>query len=244
MHKGARSRDPSAAAAALVPPPPCARAAPALRLPLAPAARELRRQLPAATAGSFPACRRALNFRPPAAAAAAADPSFAAIDVEVEGEEVPAAAPPPEAQATLTWRDLSISVVDVKGNRKNILTGVSGFVQPCNMLAIMGPSGSGKTTLLDALAGRMPRAATLESGEVMLNGHPSNLAYGTAAYVTQDEMLTGTLSVRETFSYVARLRLPSTMPAAEKEARVEQALHELGLADAAHNKIGNFFIKG
>lgn len=32
----------------------------------------------------------------------------------------------------------------MKGNKKAILKGVSGYVQPNHMLAIMGPSGSGK----------------------------------------------------------------------------------------------------
>ena len=71
----------------------------------------------------------------------------------------------------------------------------------------MGSSGSGKTTLLDALGGRLHKGATLE-GAVLVNGRPTRLAYGGAAYVTQDDCLLGTLSVRETLKFVAFLRLP------------------------------------
>ena len=48
--------------------------------------------------------------------------------------------------------------------------------------------------------------------QILLNGHKSSLSYGVSAYVTQDEMLIGTLSVREHLRYVAMLRLCGVMP--------------------------------
>ena len=75
------------------------------------------------------------------------------------------------------------------------------------MLAIMGASGSGKTTLLDALAGRLHRSAAL-TGDVLVNGRPQRLSYGGAAYVPQEDVMLGTLSVGETLKFVALLRLP------------------------------------
>ena len=52
--------------------------------------------------------------------------------------------------------------------------------------------------------------------QVLLNGHKSRLTYGKSAYVTQDEVLVGTLSVRETLMYAALLRLPGSMTRQQK----------------------------
>ncbi|KAG2485433.1 hypothetical protein HYH03_015813 [Edaphochlamys debaryana] len=158
--------------------------------------------------------------------------------------EAPAASKYASAQlATLTWQNLTVKAKDVKGGTRQILKGVRGCVAPKDMLAIMGPSGCGKTTLLDGLAGRLPGSVE-QTGDVLLNGHRSRLTYGLSAYVTQDEVLVGTLSVRETLLYAALMRLPSDMSYAEKVARVDDAISELGLQEAQHTKIGTPFIKG
>jgi ABC-type multidrug transport system ATPase subunit len=47
------------------------------------------------------------------------------------------------------------------------------------------------------------------------------------------------LTVRETLRFAARLRLPGAMSAEEKNARVEEVIEELGLADVADTYIGN-----
>jgi len=106
----------------------------------------------------------------------------------------------------VTWKDLSVTVVKGGNSGKVILKGVNGFVEPNNLLALMGPSGSGKTTLLDALAGRLSGSVTIK-GNIKLNGEKSKLSYGRTAYVTQDDVLTGTLTVRETIGFSAFLRL-------------------------------------
>lgn len=48
----------------------------------------------------------------------------------------------------------------------------------------------------------------LQAGDIRVNGHKSRLSYGRAAYVTQDEVLIGTLTVAETIGFAAKLRLP------------------------------------
>lgn len=150
---------------------------------------------------------------------------------------------PEESLATVTWRDLSVAVKDVKGNTKTILKGISGFVEPRQLLAIMGSSGSGKTTLLDSMAGRLPKDVTM-TGSVLVNGHPARLAYGGAAYVTQDECLLGTLSVQETLKYVALIRLPQSMSTESKMELVDDIIEELGLVEAKHTPVGNWAIRG
>mgnify|MGYP002775887310 CR=1 FL=1 len=55
--------------------------------------------------------------------------------------------------AILAWKDVSVEVVSWKGESKSVVQGLSGYVEPGQLMAIMGPSGSGKTTMLDALSG-------------------------------------------------------------------------------------------
>lgn len=64
------------------------------------------------------------------------------------------------------------------------------------------------------------------------------------AYVTQDDNLIGTLTVRETISYSARLRLPDRMPWSDKRALVESTIIEMGLQDCADTVIGNWHLRG
>ena len=131
--------------------------------------------------------------------------------------------------ANLVWKNLKVTV-KANGNKKGptLLASVSGCVGPDDLLALMGPSGSSKTTLLDVLAGRLSSNLT-RSGSILLNGRESNLSYGVAAYVRQEDVLIGTLTVKETLMFVARLRLPNDVEGQTREQRVEDVIAELGL---------------
>ncbi|XP_042485033.1 ABC transporter G family member 1-like [Macadamia integrifolia] len=143
----------------------------------------------------------------------------------------------------LTWEDLWVSVSDRKKGSRAILQGLRGYAQPGELLAIMGPSGCGKSTLLDTLAGRLG-SNTRQSGKILVNGRKQRLSFGTSAYVTQDDTLMTTLTVKEAVYYSAQLQLPDSMPKAEKKERAESTIREMGLQDAMNTRIGGWSVKG
>ncbi|XP_068642853.1 ABC transporter G family member 1-like [Aristolochia californica] len=143
----------------------------------------------------------------------------------------------------LTWKNLSVTAADGKGGCRGILQCLTGYAQPGEVLAIMGPSGCGKSTLLDTLAGRLS-SNTKQSGEILINGRQQQLAFGTSAYVTQDDTLMTTLTVMEAVYYSAELQLPGSMSKAEKKERAEATIREMGLQDAINTRIGGWAVKG
>ncbi|KAF0037122.1 hypothetical protein F2P81_009996 [Scophthalmus maximus] len=154
-----------------------------------------------------------------------------------------------ERGPTLTFSNLHYCVQETRfcrktGPGKYILKDVSGIMRP-GMNAIMGATGSGKTSLLDVIAGRKDPAG-LRQGSVLVDGKTvtSELRLS-SAYVVQDDILMGTLSVRENLLFSANLRLdPKRHSGADKHSRVDAIIQDLGLADCAKTKIGTEFIRG
>lgn len=146
--------------------------------------------------------------------------------------------------ASLTWENLT-AVLPGSGGRatKKLLQGLYGYAVPGRIVAIMGPSGSGKSTLLDSLSGRLARNV-LQTGKVLLNGKKRRLDFGAVAYVTQENVLLGTLTVRETVTYSALLRLPSSMTKAEVRRVVDDTLNEMGLRECEDRPIGTWHLRG
>ncbi|KAK9990285.1 hypothetical protein SO802_025270 [Lithocarpus litseifolius] len=143
----------------------------------------------------------------------------------------------------LTWKELLVTVPDEKSGRQPILERLTGYAEPGKMLAIMGPSGCGNSTLMDSLAGRLS-SNTQQTGEILINGRKETLAFGTSAYVTQDDILMTTLTVREAVYYSAQLQLPDSMSRSEKKERAEMTIREMGLQDSMDTRIGGWSIKG
>ncbi|KAI3845462.1 hypothetical protein MKX03_023397 [Papaver bracteatum] len=154
-----------------------------------------------------------------------------------------------ETGVLLTWEDLWVTVPSsgssssTDNNGRALLQGLNGYAQPSEILAIMGPSGSGKSTLLDALAGRLA-SNTRQSGSIKVNGRKQALAFGTSAYVTQDDTLTTTLTVKETVYYSAMLQLPESMTSSEKKERAETTIRDMGLQEAMNTRIGGWSSQG
>lgn len=64
------------------------------------------------------------------------------------------------------------------------------------------------------------------------------------SYVTQEDFFLGTLTVRETITYSAHLRLPTKMTKEEISNVIENTIIEMGLQDCADIKIGNWHLRG
>ncbi|KAF3957755.1 hypothetical protein CMV_017262 [Castanea mollissima] len=134
----------------------------------------------------------------------------------------------------LVWEDLTVVLPNFGKNKptRRLLHGLTGYAEPGRIMAIMGPSGSGKSTLLDSLAGRLSRNVVM-TGNILFNGKKRSLDNGAVAYVTQEDVLLGTITVRETITYSAHLRLPTKMTKEELNDIVEGTIIEMGLQDCA-----------
>uniref|UniRef100_A0A8C9WSS4 Broad substrate specificity ATP-binding cassette transporter ABCG2 n=1 Tax=Scleropages formosus TaxID=113540 RepID=A0A8C9WSS4_SCLFO len=109
--------------------------------------------------------------------------------------------------------------------------------------AILGATGSGKSSFLDVLAAR--KDPTGLSGEVLIDGAPQPPNFKClSGYVVQDDVVMGTLTVRENFRFSAALRLPSSVSQKEKEKKVNELIKLLGLTKVADSKVGTQLIRG
>ena len=125
---------------------------------------------------------------------------------------------------------------------KQILHGITGVVNPGEVVAIMGPSGSGKTTFISLLAGRNKARHT---GDILYNDvhKPTDKAFKRQlGYVTQEDSLYEGLTVFETLYYTAVLRLPRAMTDKDKRERVYIILEVLGISKVKDSIIGGFRI--
>lgn len=112
---------------------------------------------------------------------------------------------------SLSWRQISVSVKDrSSGHHFPILSSSNGHVEAGQVLAIMGPSGSSKTTLLNVLAHRTGGMNAEIDGNVRVNGKTTNAKTlrHISSYVEQEDALIGSLTVRETVEFTAKLARP------------------------------------
>ncbi len=121
-----------------------------------------------------------------------------------------------------------------KEQGKRALHGISLNVKPGEVVSVVGGSGSGKTTLGHAIAGLLKPSG----GEIRFNGKP--IDKGDAAFwdyrlncqmVFQDPY--SSLDPRMTIGELVGepLRLVKGMGSAEKKARLQEVLSEVGLGD-------------
>ncbi|KAM4811010.1 broad substrate specificity ATP-binding cassette transporter ABCG2-like [Urocitellus parryii] len=120
---------------------------------------------------------------------------------------------------------------------REVLTNINGTMKP-GLNAIMECTGGGKSLLLDILAARKDPNGL--SGDVLINGAPRPASFKcNSGFVVQDDLVLGTLTVRENLVFSAALRLPTTMTKHEKDERIKVVIEELGLNEVADSKVGS-----
>ncbi|WP_266376085.1 FHA domain-containing protein [Streptomyces canus] len=133
-------------------------------------------------------------------------------------------------EVSLDVQDLTVAV---DRGRKTLLDHVSFPVGEKCLLAVVGPSGAGKSTLLNALTGQRPA----DHGTVLYDGRDLYRDYAELrqriGLVPQDDILHAQLTVRSALSYAAELRFPQDTAKAERRARVDEVIRELGLEQRA-----------
>lgn len=158
----------------------------------------------------------------------------------------------PPMRISLKFIDVRYKIVQKQSTKwtgktmveKEIIHGITGSVVPGEMLAMMGPSGSGKTTLLNLLGGRKSNPRHI-SGSTLYNNLPySKNLKSRMGFVTQDDVLFPHLTVRETLTFSAVLRLPRKLKKHEKIERAEDVIAQLGLQRCADTIIGTQFLRG
>ncbi|KAK3119462.1 hypothetical protein QOZ80_9AG0670890 [Eleusine coracana subsp. coracana] len=159
--------------------------------------------------------------------------------------------------------------------KSTILHKTNAIFRPQRMTLLLGAPGSGKTTLLKALAGKLDSGLKV-SGRVTYNGCGMDefLPERTAAYVSQDDLHNGEMTVQETLSFSAKCQGPGNrndllmeLIRREREANVtpEEDVHMfmqeaakcrmqnvvtnyimqiLGLKGCADTLVGNDMIRG
>ncbi|CAI2349457.1 unnamed protein product [Caenorhabditis sp. 36 PRJEB53466] len=140
----------------------------------------------------------------------------------------------------LTFHNIEAVAVKKKGDRQEILKKISGTARPGELTFIMGSSGAGKTTLLNILTGRNLKNIETK-GEVVVNGRemrPVEMKK-LSAYVQQDDVFIGMLTVKETLRFAAKLRSPNKLDEKELDEIVDELLVMMSLKKCENTKVGS-----
>ena len=164
---------------------------------------------------------------------------------------------------TLVWEGATVAVKDRRSKEsKDILCHVKGVVKAGELLAItdhrecrtssetvrIRADGSTAVWPLDTAehtraSGTYPRMQSSERASSPIVRPPIR-ASSASAYVEQEDALVGSLTVRETLEFAARLALPTFIGVSERRKRVDNLLEDFGLTGQANNLIGISTRKG
>lgn len=109
-------------------------------------------------------------------------------------------------------------------SRLQLLSDISGAFRPGVLTALVGVSGAGKTTLMDVLAGRKTSGAI--EGDITLSGYPKKQETFAriSGYCEQTDIHSPNVTVFESITYSAWLRLSSDIDDGTKKMFVEEVM--------------------
>lgn len=131
-----------------------------------------------------------------------------------------------------------------------ILSKVSGYARPGEMVLVLAPPGGGASTLLKLLASRREGFATT-SGAVLYNGEEAPDEHLVALkhvirVIGQDDVHFPQLTVRDTLKYAAEFKVPDFYPYAPvlRRNRVMMVARTLGISNTLDTPVGDSILRG
>lgn len=146
---------------------------------------------------------------------------------------------------SLAWNNVSMSISRKGKDDLQVLSNLSGCIQPKKLCCILGHSGAGKTSLLNVLAGKATSHGniTVVNKDIEIDGvniDPSSIEVKRKiAFVAQRDTLLHTTTAREAIQFSARLRLPNTVSDEDTAILTQRIIDELSLSHVADNLIGS-----
>lgn len=113
-----------------------------------------------------------------------------------------------------------------------VFSGVDLHIAPREIVCLIGASGCGKSTLLRLLAG----LANPTAGNLTINGAKGQKRESNASVVFQSPALLPWLSVADNVAFGLDFACRAPESKAERQARVERVLAQVGLAEHARKK--------
>lgn len=141
------------------------------------------------------------------------------------------------SSAQIDWENVSVSVPDKSKKETQILQNITGSAKANEIMAIMGSSGAGKSTFMNVLTRRNIKGLQI-TGRVAVNGvEVKEDISKISAYIQQNDVFVGALTVKEHLLFHAKLKLSKESPSRRSD-RVQEVVKIMGLQNCYESEIG------